>query len=284
MLFVALVLLLLNLIQADSLLAGGRRHTSSISTSGLKGNPFPGQFDTNRSSLSPPRTRHLQLIILNFKEPGVVAWDEEDGEDRHSNSAQLGSMRQRYKILRLVYAGLAATLFLMPDRTLTKKLATKLGGAAGFGVAAFIAWMLSDASAQGKLSHATNKRLSTGLLGFSILGVPSVPGEAAFFTTAGPAIVLSAIMTVARIGGAIVAYSGWSICVMAQQSSGRIPLMGPRKLLNEITDGITTTFKSLKVRKENRKRSLTYRNCLLLVSASMLSSLAEGIFYIRVSS
>jgi len=232
-----------------------------------------------------------QRSILKFKEADVnLDWDDNDEEensdddDDHLNSAQRSSVRRRYKLVSLVYASLGATLLFMPDKTLTKKLASKLGGAAGFGVAAGVSRMLLDATTEGRLHSPTTKRLNVGLLGFSFLGLLSVPGEAAFLPTAGPAMILTAIMTSARMLGVLAAYSGWSMGVIANQTNGsRITLMNPRRAATEIYGGAISSFKNLKVRQETKKTTLTYRNCLLLVSASMFSSLMEGLFYVRVS-
>ena len=208
-------------------------------------------------------------------------------DDRPSFSvAQKSSMRTKYRMLSIAYACIFSTLIVIPDRTLTKKLASKLGGAGGFGVAAGVSWMLSSANDNERLHSQTSRRLNVGLLGFSSLGLLAVPGEAAFTTTAGAAMVLAAAMNAARILGIIAAYTGWSMGVgpsSEQFAEERVRLLAPRKAAGELWTGAKATIKSLKVTKESKKRSLTYRNCALLVTMSMISCLMEGIFYMRVS-
>lgn len=225
-----------------------------------------------------------QKIFLKAASIGESYLDD-DTERPQYNLAQKQSMRNKYNLLSIVYAFVAATLLLMPDRTLTKKLASKLGAAGGFGVAAALARMLAEATNKGRLHSPTYKRLNVGLLGFSFLGLSSVPGEAAFLPTAGSAVILAAVMNATRILGVIVSYSGWSMGVVnpvsVQPSDRNVALLSPKKATEELMSGSFSTFKDLKVQKENKKKSLTYRNFLLLVLVSMVSCLLEGIFCVR---
>lgn len=178
-----------------------------------------------------------------------------------------------FKSLSFVYTIMAAILFAMPDRTMTQKLATKWGGAAGFGVAAAVARLLHvNHKREGVvLDPVTQKRLIIGLYGFSFLGLLAVPGEAAFLPTALGAMILTGVLNAAKLWGVLVSFAGLGI------------LKAPWKSMQELLQGTLNTMKGLRVTKEAKKRSLTYRNCLLLVLAGMGSSLMEGIFYIRVS-
>ena len=239
-----------------------------------------------------PSSTHLAVPYLQkslLKASSADAASLEDDQPQYKyNDAQKESMRQKYKVLSIVYAFLATTLVLMPDRTLTKRLASKLGAAGGFGVAAGISRILSDANDKERLHSATYKRLNVGLLGFSLFGLLSVPGEAAFLPTAGSAMVLTAVMNSARILGVIVSYTGWSMGVasrpvLGQPTVGSIALLTPRKAVEELATGTLATFKGLKVQKVNKKKSLTYRNCMLLVWVSMVSCFLEGLFCMRVS-
>ena len=245
----------------------------------LKRNPFPSSLAV-RLPKSPPHTL--------LQSAPVEASNVDDGRPSFSVT-QKSSMRRKYKMLSIAYGAIAAILIVMPDRTLTKKLATKLGGAGGFGVAAGVSWMLSSANDKGRLHSQISRRLNVGLLGFSSLGLLAVPGEAAFTTTAGAAMILTAAMNAARIMGIIAAYTGWSMGVGVETPSSeqfaeeRVRLLTPRKAAGELWAGAKATVKSLKITKENKKRSLTYRNCALLATISMMSCLMEGIFYMRVS-
>ena len=183
-------------------------------------------------------------------------------------------MRRAYKLSSILFGCLAALIFLMPDKTLSKKIATKIGGAAGFGLAAGTNYILGGANEQDRLDRDTYKRLNVGILGFSILGLAGVPGEAAFFPTATPAILTSLFMFAIRIVGAIVAYQGWNRGILP---TGSTPLQ-------ELLQGTKANFRGLRVKVANKKKSLAYRNCMLLVMFGMFSNFMGGIFDIRVSS
>lgn len=217
--------------------------------------------------------------------------DSSDMDDYRSSfsGAQKAFMGRKYKILSIAYAFVAVTLIIIPDRTLSKKLASKLGGAGGFGVAAGVSWLLKNALDEGRLHCQISRRLNVGLLGFSSIGLLAVPGEAAFLNTAGAAMILTVAMNAARILGIITAYFGWSMGVetkmnrFGESTNESIRLLRPRKVARELWTGAMTTVKGLKVTKESKKRSLTYRNCALLVFISMTSCLMEGVFLMRVS-
>ena len=183
-------------------------------------------------------------------------------------------MRRAYKLSSILFGCLAALIFLMPDKTLSKKIATKIGGAAGFGLAAGTNYILGGANEQDRLDRDTYKRLNVGILGFSILGLAGVPGEAAFFPTATPAILTSLFMFAIRIVGAIVAYQGWNRGILP---TGSTPLQ-------ELLQGTKANFRGVRVKVANKKKSLAYRNCMLLVMFGMFSNFMGGIFDIRVSS
>ena len=113
-------------------------------------------------------------------------------------------------------------------------------------------------------------------MGFSIIGLTAVPGEAGFFPTAAPAILSTGLISLIRAYGAVVAYSGWKRGVDPNEKS----LFAPKKMAGELLKGAKETAKGLFV--ENRKKALTYRNCLLLVLFGVFSSFMEGLFNMRV--
>ena len=182
------------------------------------------------------------------------------------------SMDIAYGRARTVLATLAIILVIIPDKTNARKIATKWGGAAGFGMAAAVSNILRKANDKDRLSSNTYKRINFGLLGFSFLGLAGCPGEAGFFANAAPAMVLSLVMVLARLFTGLVAYRGWT--------AGIADSVTP---LQELIDGAKSNLKGLRVAKKDKKKSLAYRNSLLLVFFGILLNLMGGWFDIRVS-
>lgn len=176
---------------------------------------------------------------------------------------------------QILFGFTGVLLLLMPDRTLTTLLAAKWGGAAGFGMASGLCYILKGANDHNRLSSDTYKRLNLGLLGFSAIGLFSIPGEAAFLPEAVPAILLTAVMTLLRAFGCVVAFRGWKRGVVFDD--GRWALKG---IVGEFTQGTKETLIGLRV--QSKKKALTYRNCLLLVCLGIFSSFMEGLFNIEV--
>jgi hypothetical protein len=104
-----------------------------------------------------------------------------------------------------------------------------------------------------------------------VLGLMAVPGEAGFLFTAGPALAMSVALFSVRSYGAMVAYQGWE--------RGVNPHSPGTNAFTELVEGAKSTFAGLKI--QNRKKGLSYANLLLLVVASGISSLMDGIFNIR---
>jgi hypothetical protein len=132
-----------------------------------------------------------------------------------------------------------------------------------------------------------------GLLGFSLLGLAAVPGEAAFVAVpVGPYAAVVFTLAV-KVYGTVLSFVGWKRGVVAGVTSvtvsdnpdtnnrKNITNQGvPRILLQEFATGLLQTMKGLRV--QNAKKALTYRNCLLLVIGGMFSNFMEGIFDLRV--
>jgi hypothetical protein len=160
---------------------------------------------------------------------------------------------------------------------------TEWGAAAGYGVAAGISYVLKGAVDNKRLSSDTYKRLSVGLLGFCLLGLAAVPGEAAFVAVPGNAAVLFTIAV--KFYGTAISFVGWKRGVVGigngSDSDDNTNQGVPRIMLQEFATGLLQTAKGLKV--QNAKKALTYRNCLLLVVGGMFSNFMEGIFDLRVS-
>jgi hypothetical protein len=193
-----------------------------------------------------------------------------EGADPSSDDKE--SMAKAYNLSTVIFGFISVLLLLCPDKTLTKRLASKFGGAAGFGLASGASYILAGANEHDQLTSDTYKRLNLGVLGFSVLGLAGVPGEAAFFTTAAPAMFTSLLMLVTRIVGALVAYQGWIRGI----TSGLTPVQ-------ELVEGMKSNIRGLKVKRQDKKKSLAYRNCMLLVMFGMFSNLMGGIFDVRVS-
>lgn len=200
------------------------------------------------------------------------------------------SLQEKYKMASILYRIIATIFFGMPDKTFTTRLASKFGGAAGFGVASGVSYILSKATGKDRLGSETYKRLNVGLLGFSILGLFAIPGEAAFLPKALPAMLLSMGASAARLYVAFVSYLGWSWgvlqnrpeAVVTNKESSRM-LLTPKLALTEILQGMKNSIKGMKVIKANKKKSLFYRNAGLLVLFGMFSSFMQGLFNVRVS-
>jgi hypothetical protein len=159
---------------------------------------------------------------------------------------------------------------------------TEWGAAAGFGVAAGISYILKGALESDRLNSDTYKRLSVGLLGFCLLGLAAVPGEAAFVALPGSAAVI--FTGLVRVYGTALSFVGWKRGVVGAGSGSDYTKNSqgvPRIMLQEFTTGLVETVKGLRVK--NAKKALAYRNCLLIVVAAMFSNFMEGIFDLRVS-
>jgi hypothetical protein len=231
------------------------------------------------ATLDPVQVGRLRCAGLRLSSMDVAG--NLEANDNLPLYGQADTLRRDYHRLSVIYGVLAVILLLMPDRTLTKRLASKVGGASGFGLAAGVSNLLAkkktSADQYDDDDAKTLQGLNVGLLGFSALGLLSVPGEAAFLPTPGLAMLLSGFMSVARLFGVMVAYRG------GRKQSSIMGTMGTRKAISELLRGARATLQAIGVSKETKKRSLTYRNCLLLVLASMVSNLMEGLFCIRVS-
>jgi hypothetical protein len=185
-------------------------------------------------------------------------------------SKQQQRLTKAYNLSTGLFGVASLIVFGIPDRTLTKKLATKWGGAAGFGLAAYWSHVLSKATQKDRLSSDTFKRGNLGLFGFSVLGLAALPGEAGFWPHDTPAIATAAILTIVRVVGAVVSIWGWK--------SGILKGVSP---IQEVWNGFKSNLRGLRV--QEKKKSLFYRNALLIVLFSMFSSIMEWNFQLRVS-
>jgi hypothetical protein len=189
-------------------------------------------------------------------------------------------LRLLYSAGQVMFGMTGFVLLLMPDRTMTTLLAAKWGGAAGFGIAAGLCHILKGANDHDRLSSDTYKRLSLGLLGFHLVGLTAIPGEAAFLHEALPAILLTAAMTCLRVFGCVLAFRGWKRGCETAVDPNANGTWTFHDGARELAKGLKETLVGLKV--QSKKKALTYRNCFLLVCFGIFSSFMEGLFNIEV--
>ena len=221
---------------------------------------LPSMINAQYGYVPPSMACHIQSVTRQRATPSLI--DEIPEEDGHQD--YYGASAWSFGLLSVL-------LFLMPDRTLSKKLASKLGGASGFGLAAFVFYVLSKPSQyeQGNEYASFQKRCQLALVGFCGLGLLSFPGEASFWSTALPAIVTSVIMTAVKMGGLVVALRGW---IKSRE--------GDLRWHKELRYGFLDTFRGWKV--QDKKKSLFYRNSVIIFCFAMFSNAMEAIFQYRV--
>jgi hypothetical protein len=207
--------------------------------------------------------------------------DDPPSPDTTTTAAAKERLSKAYRVAQYAFGTVAGMIFAMPDRTLTTLLATKWGGAAGFGIASNMCRILRQANDHDRLGSDTYKRLNLGLLGFAGLGLTAVPGEAAFLNSAGAAMVMAGLLTALRLFGTVLAFTGWKRGVVMGAGGGDGDKINdtPKQWLGELVQGTKDTVKGLKVKYS--KKALTYRNCLLLVCMGIVSSFMEGLFNMR---
>jgi len=254
--------------------------------------PIQGAFNRfDHRFQSPLSTRgNLEQIYVRLYLPSSSLHAAETngaaGDDTSDPSGGAASSKNDNKQKRLAnayiagqyaFGAAAALIFVMPDRTLTTLLASKLGGSAGFAMASGLCYILNGAVVHDRLASDTYKRLNVGLLGFCGLGLAAVPGEAAFMNSPGSAILSSIFLTAVKLYGTLLAVVGWKKGVFKKEEP--LTTFAPKRMLQEFAQGTKETVKGLKV--QNNKKALTYRNCLLLVGMGIVSSFMEGLFDIR---
>ena len=205
----------------------------------------------------------------------------------------------------------------MPDKTGGKQLASKYGGAAGYGIAAGVMHMFQqkkqsnaqtitqsssstvedvgeddDGTTQEiidiDMDNSTYRRLHIGILGFCTLGLFTIPGEAGFFYTAFPSFITYIIMTITRLVGGYVSYTGYkksnssssAAATAVEVSESTDTSLSSSSVITKFSNFIGNTLRGLKV--QNKKRALTYRNIVLIMMFNTFSKLMDIRFYARV--
>lgn len=204
------------------------------------------------------------------------------------NSTPNADLCLAYRIVQYSYLSIALLIMSMPDRTVKTMIATKWGGAAGFGLAAGLCRILESAAGHSsnnnnssRLQSDTYQRLNLALLVFAGVGLTAIPGEAAFLSSRPATILLVSIMTLLKLMGSAVAWIGWrrgAVSPSLESTDVGTRSQGPM-MLSSLAKGVQKSLQQFRVR--DSKKALTYRNYLLLVMIGILSSFMEGLFHIR---
>ena len=233
------------------------------------------RFGIRNGEMKSPKARRTIGSSLYMSDAAGTPKEEANSEKQIQKTSEYAisgdkkSLMDAYRIGTIVFGSMGVVLLFMPDRTMTTLIASKLGGAAGFGIASGLCHILKGATEHDRLQSDTYKRLNIGLLGFSLMSLPAIPGEASFLPTFVPALFLSIVATLARIFGCFISYQGW-----VQGMGGKA---APRTLLRDVFKGAKETLGGLRVKNKGK----LYRNFLILVILAAFSSLMDGIFNVR---
>jgi hypothetical protein len=186
--------------------------------------------------------------------------------DKNQNKRQLVVS---YRIGQYAHLLTSAIIMFAPDRTKTIPMAKKLGGGAGFGVAAGLCHILAGACSHGRLRSDTYKRINLGLLGFSLISILAVPAEAGILSAPIFSLAATLSLSLLKVYTSIIAAIGW-------QTGSEISTI--KDMVKEIVQGTKDTWHGLF---NTTKKGVTYRNCLILIVVGIMSTLLEGIFLIR---
>jgi len=234
-------------------------------------------------------TRRLSSEIsrLDFPpkySPATRCYGATNENNGHETNNYKDILNKNYEISQYTCSAIAILLLIIPDRTLTTLLATKVGGAAGFAMAARLSTILRKANREDRLNSNTYKRLNLGMLGFAVAGLVAIPGEAGFFPRAIPSMITWALLTGVRGHLLYTSFQGWMTGIDKREltltgtTSRRTETI--RRLWEEVRGGTDDTLGGLLVK--DSKRALTYRNCLLVSMFGTLSAILEGFFNMRV--
>ena len=209
-------------------------------------------------------TRNRLQAPHQFSCPSVKLATKDDSMDRVSESL----IQEPYKWCKWTFAFASLYLFVIPDKTWTKELASKWGGAAGYGIGSYIFHILNERDLDNDNDVDFYKRLQLGLAGFCAFGLLALPGEAAFWPSPSMAILSSLLLTFVKLFGLLVSFEGWKKNLDMRWN-------------NELWYGWLNNLKSLKV--SDRKKGLFYRNSLLLIWLGIISNGFQSFFQLRVS-
>ncbi len=202
-------------------------------------------------------------------------------------------MWHSYRLAQYGYTVASVLMCLAPDRTHTVVLSTQWGSAMGFAMAAKLSSILRTAHTEHRLSSDTYKRLKIGLLGFNTIGVLAIPGEAAMVvhrlpSKIVPRMVVWGLLVLLRVWGWWTAWNGWSSVVpkSIHSNSNTTQTMDFERRMRQVRDPVMELVRGTKetvlgLRVRSAKKALTYRNCLLIICAGIISHFMEGLFHLR---
>lgn len=211
-------------------------------------------------------------ILPSENSLALCASTEENDEE---SDLWRGELTRKYNTCSIFFGLVSLILAGMPDRTNTVRLASKMGGAAGYGLAAGTSYILAGATSHDRLGSDTYKRLNVGLLGSSLLSLVAIPGEAAFHPNFGVAVLLSGFMGFVKGFGAIVSYEGWRRGVDPQSDA-----LAPKEMIGEFVSGVKSTLGGIY---NTPRKGFVYLTYFSLVLAGGFSALMQGIFNLGVS-
>ena len=216
---------------------------------------------------------HPQVVLpLEANSRALCASSEEN--DKESDLWR-GELTRKYNTCSILFGIVSLILATMPDRTNTVQLASKMGGAAGYGLAAGTSYILAGATTHDRLGSDTYKRLNVGLLGSSLLSLVAIPGEAAFHPSFGVAVLLSAFMAFVKGFGAMTSYKGWRKGVDPESDT-----LAPKEMFGEFVSGIKSSLGGIY---HTPRKGFVYLMYFLLVLAGGFSALMQGMFNMGVS-
>jgi hypothetical protein len=196
-------------------------------------------------------------------------------ENDEESDLWCGELTRKYNMCSILFGLVSLILATMPDRTNTVQLASKMGGAAGYGLAAGTSYILAGATSHDRLGSDTYKRLNFGLLGSSLLSLVAIPGEAAFHPSFGVALLLTGFMEFVKGFGAIVSYNGWRRGVDPESD-----VLAPKEMIGEFVSGVKSTLVGIY---NTPRKGFVYLMYFFLVLAGLFSALMQGIFNMGVS-
>jgi hypothetical protein len=255
----------------------------AVSSFGLDISSF-GSFMSKRSSVK----AHSPHSQVRNAVPSIATWVntralcasssfvENEEEEEEESDLRRNELIRKYNTASILFGLVSLILAAMPDRTNTAQLASKVGGAAGYGLAAGTCYILAGATSHDRLGSDTYKRLNVGLFGSSLLSLIAIPGEAAFHPSFGVAVLLLSFMGFVKGYGASVSYNGWRRGVDPESDAG-----APRKMIREFLSGVKSTLGGIY---NTPRKGFVYLMYFLLVLAGGFSALMQGMFNMGVSS
>ena len=242
----------------------------SISSFGLRP---PACRTTGTTSCTHAQHSRVPVYPTTCRQVLALFSSESVDEEPQPRDSQRLDLTRKYNTTSLLFMIVSVIIALMPDRTV--QLASKVGGAAGYGLASGVSRILAGATNRNRLDSDTYKRLNMGLFGFSLVSLVAIPGEAAFLPTFGMAVLLLSCMQLVKGLGLTVANEGWRRGVDPENNG-----LDPKQIMGELGNGTKSNLGGLY---NTPRTGFMYLLCFLFSLAGGLSSYMEGRFYMSVS-